>query len=107
MGGRGDKTCRYRLLDYDAIQAAIARDAKENLQQPNPDNGPRVDPNYKGKGLQIEVAIEDPGAFTVPWSATVTLRRAIDEWLEVVCAENMQWHPGTYSRVPMAQQHEF
>jgi len=98
---------RYRLLDYDAIQAAIARDAKENLQQANPDNGPRVDPNYKGKGLQIEVTIEDPGAFTVPWSATVTLRRAIDEWLEVVCAENMQWHPGTYSRVPTAQLHEF
>jgi hypothetical protein len=98
---------RYRLLDYDAIQAAIARDAKENLQQPNPDNGPRVDPNYKGKGLQVEVTIEDPGAFTVPWSATVTLRRAIDQWLEVVCAENMQWHPGTYSKVPTAQQHEF
>jgi hypothetical protein len=53
------------------------------------------------------VTIEDPGTFTVPWSATVTLRRAIDEWLEVVCAENMQWYPGTYSRVPTAQQHEF
>jgi hypothetical protein len=46
---------RYRLLDYDAIQVAIVRDAKENLQQPNPDSGPRVDPNYKGRGLQIEV----------------------------------------------------
>jgi len=99
---------RYRLLDYEAIREAIARDAKENFQQPNPDNGPRADPDYKGKGLQIEVTVEDQGAFTMPWSATVTLRRAIDQWLEVVCAENnTQWHPDAYSRVPTAQQPDF
>jgi hypothetical protein len=86
---------------------AIARDAKENFQFANPDNGPAVDPNYKGKGLQIQVTVEDEGAFTVPWSATVTLRRALDERLELVCADNTEWYPGTHSAVPMADKPDF
>jgi hypothetical protein len=53
---------------------------------------------------------------TGPWNAqkipqvrtaTVTLRRAIDERLELVCAENTQWHPGTYSAVPTADKPDF
>jgi hypothetical protein len=98
---------RYRQLDYDTTRAAIARDAKENFQFPNPDNGPPADPSYKGKGLQIEFLIEDEGAFAMPWTATVTLRRAIDESLELVCADNPQWHPGTYSKVPTADRPDF
>ena len=70
---------RYRLLDYEATVEAVERDAKEHIQTNNPDNGPRADPNYKGKGLQIRVTVEDEGAFTMPWSATVTFRRALDE----------------------------
>ena len=34
-----------------------------------------VDPNYKGKGLQLEFTVEDPGVFTMPWSATITYGR--------------------------------
>jgi hypothetical protein len=98
---------RYRLLDYEATKAAIERDAKEHYQQANPDNGPAVDTGYKGKGLRIEVTIEDEGAFTTPWSATVTFRRARDERLELVCAENPQWFPGTYSAVPTAERPDF
>ena len=98
---------RYRLLDYEATKAAIERDAKEHFQQRNPDNGPAVDHDYKGKGLQIEVIIEDEGAFTTPWSATVTFRRALDERLELVCAENPEWFPGTYSAVPTADKPDF
>jgi hypothetical protein len=98
---------RYRLLDYEATKAAIERDAKEHYQQANPDNGPAFDPAYKGKGLQIEVTIEDEGAFTTPWSATVTFRRALDERLELVCAENPEWFPGTYSAVPKADKPDF
>jgi len=98
---------RYRLLNYEATKEAIERDAKENFQFPNPDNGPVVDPNYKGKGLQIQVTVEDEGAFTMAWAATVTLRRALDERLELVCAENRQWHPRTYSAVPMAEKPDF
>jgi hypothetical protein len=98
---------RYRLLDYEATKAAIERDAKEHYQNANPDNGPPADLSYKGKGLQIKVTIEDKGAFTMPWSATVTFRRARDERLELVCAENPQWYPGVYSAVPTADKPDF
>jgi hypothetical protein len=98
---------RYRLLNYEATLKAVERDAKEHLQTNNPDNGPRADPNYKGKGLQIQVTVEDEGAFTVPWSATVTFRRALDERLELVCAENLLWYPGETSAVPRADKPDF
>jgi hypothetical protein len=98
---------RYRLLDYQATMNAVERDAKEHQQTNNPDNGPRADPNYKGKGLQIEVTVEDEGAFTMPWSATVTFRRALDERLESVCAENLLWYPGKTSAVPRADKLDF
>jgi len=98
---------RYRLLDYEATKEAIARDAKEHFQYVSPDNGSPVDPNYKGKGLQINVTVEDKGAFTMPWSATVTLRRAIVERLEIVCAENTKWSPQTDAAVPMADKPDF
>jgi hypothetical protein len=98
---------RYRLIDYDATMAAIARDATENFQFVNPDNGPAVDPNYKGKGLQIQVTVDDEGAFRMPWSATVTFRRALDERLELVCADNILWYPGKHSAVPTADKQDF
>jgi hypothetical protein len=98
---------RYRFLDYEATKEAIGRDAKEHFQQPNPDNGPRFDPNYKGKGLQIHLTVEDTGAFTMPWSATVTFRRALDEHLELVCAESLVWFPGKESAVPRADKPDF
>ena len=67
---------RYRRLDIEATMEAIRRDAKENFHFANPDNGPIVDAAYKGDGLQIELTVEDEGAFTMPWTALVTLRRA-------------------------------
>ena len=100
---------RYRLLDYEATMEAIERAAKEHFQFPDSDidNGPLSDPDYKGKGLQIELMVEDAGAFTMPWSATITFRRALDERPELVCAEDTQWYPGTYSEVPTAQKPDF
>jgi len=98
---------RYRLLDYEATMKAVEWAAKEHAQSDNPGSGPRPDPSHKGKGLQIRLTVEDAGAFTMPWSATLTFRRALDEWRELVCAENTQWHPGTYSEVPIANQPDF
>ena len=98
---------RYRLLDYDATMKAIARDAKENVQFPNPDNGWPADPGYRGKGLQIQVTVEDEGAYAMPWSATVTLRRALEEPQELVCADNVRWYPGKDSAVPHADKPDF
>ena len=98
---------RYRLLDYDATMKAVAWAAKEHSQTDNPGSGPRPDPNYRGKGLQIQLTVEDTGTFTMPWTATLTFRRALDEWSELVCAENIQWHPGTYSEAPTADKPDF
>jgi len=97
---------RYRLLDYEATMKAVAWAAKEHSLTGG-SSGPRADPNYKGKGLQIQLTVEDKGAFTMPWSATLTFRRALDEWRELVCAENTQWYPGTYSEVPTANKPDF
>ena len=106
---------RYRLLDYEATMKAVERGTREHLQNDVPDHGPRPDPDYRGKGLQIELTVEDKGAFTTPWSATVTLRRALDAWVERaldawvehVCPDNRQWYPGTYSEVPTAEKPDF
>src|SRR5215469_13781647 len=77
---------RYRLIDYEATKAGLARLAKEWRPA-----GGTVDPNYRGKGLQLEFTVEDPGVFTMPWSATITFGRNINQsWEERVCAENAQ-----------------
>jgi hypothetical protein len=43
-----------------------------------------------GKGLEITVEVEDPGAFTAPWKGTAEYRqnREVTQLREVVCAEN-------------------
>ena len=82
----------YRLLDYQAAKEALDRSAKENFI---PDF--RVNPNDKGKHLQLLFKVEDEGVFTTPWSATITYGRVrpppgrvseVSEWEEDVCAEN-------------------
>jgi hypothetical protein len=42
-----------------------------------------------GKTLQVSIAVEDKGAFNMPWSARQTYRRAAEKpMLETICAEN-------------------
>src|ERR1700730_3075995 len=73
---------RYRLLDYEATKEALALAAKEW-----PGVGANIDPNYRGKGLQLEFTVEDEGVFTMPWSATITYSRDVNpDWDERVCA---------------------
>ena len=76
---------RYHLIDYETTKEALALAAKEW-----PRSGGAVDPNYRGKGLQLEFTVEDPGVFTMPWSATITYGRSASPWEERVCAENVQ-----------------
>ena len=75
---------RYRLLDDADAKEGLARDVKENLQV----NQSPVDPNYKGKHLQLRFTVEDEGVFTMPWSATMTYRPQSAGWDEYICAEN-------------------
>jgi hypothetical protein len=77
---------RYRLLDYDDAKAALELAEKEW-----PRVGAALDPEYRGKGVQLEFTVEDQGVFTMPWSATITyLRGARTGWEERICAENVQ-----------------
>jgi hypothetical protein len=41
-----------------------------------------------GKMIEVRISVEDPGAFTTPWSATQRFRRVAREWSEDICAEN-------------------
>jgi len=41
-----------------------------------------------GKMMEVLISIEDPGAFTTPWSAMQRFRRVPREWSEDICAEN-------------------
>jgi hypothetical protein len=76
---------RYRLIDYDEAQAALARNVKENIRTTDTHS----DLAYKGKRLQLVFTVEDEGFFTMPWSATVTYEHPTQEWLEIVCSENV------------------
>jgi hypothetical protein len=99
---------RYRLLDYEATKAALELAEKE---------WPRVggvDPSYRGKGLQLEFTVEDPGVFTMPWSATQTyLRAARTAWDERICAENVghyyeaQYYSDKDAHIPTADKPDF
>src|SRR6266850_427748 len=65
---------RYRLIDYERAKEGLERDA--------------IDPDYKGKHLQLEFTVDDVGVFKMPWSATMTYRPQVTEWGESICAEN-------------------
>ena len=44
----------------------------------------------------------------MPWSATMTYRRALDEWPESVCAENIrEYYYNKNSEVPTADKPDF
>jgi hypothetical protein len=102
---------RYRLLDYEAAKEGLERDAKENYGPRAPESAIEpynMDPNYRGKYLQLLFTVEDEGVFTTPWSATVTYGRPLGEWLENVCADNPRKY-GTErdAQVPTADKPDF
>ena len=94
---------RYRLIDYEAAQEGLQRDAKENQRVPGD-----LDPAYRGKFLQVTFTVEDEGVFTMPWTATITYRPARDPWQETICAENThEYYYNKESEVPTAAKADF
>jgi hypothetical protein len=91
---------RYRLIDHEAAKDGWERDAKENWRAQPP-------PNYRGNYLQLRFTVEDEGAFTTPWTATMTYGRSRGDWAEAVCAENIQWYSGKDAAVPQAPKPDF
>jgi hypothetical protein len=94
---------RYRLIDYEAAKEGLERDAKENQRVAGD-----LDPNYRGKFLQVVFTVEDEGVFTTPWSATITYRPDRGQWQEIVCAENThEYYYNKNSDVPTADKPDF
>src|SRR5579864_6883950 len=75
---------RYRMVDYEEAQAAMARTLTQNNRVPDTAS----DLAYRGKRLQLVFTVEDQGVFTMPWSGTITYERPAMVWEENVCAEN-------------------
>jgi hypothetical protein len=68
----------------------------------------QIDPDTKRKGLQVEITVDDPGMFTIPWSGLVTYRRALGEWPEAVCAENThEYYANKETAIPVATKPDF
>jgi len=46
--------------------------------------------------------------FTRPWTGTVTYRRPLGDWAEMVCAENThEYYAGKDTAIPVALKPEF
>lgn len=93
---------RYRFRDYDDVKDAIERNKNENWLFAGD-----VFSRHRGKFLQVHLTIEDEGAFTTPWTSTMTYIPNSDLFPEVVCAENPRWFPGTEFMVPIANKPDF
>jgi hypothetical protein len=102
---------RYRMLDYDTAVEAEKRGERETFRLEVSDAGFSRDPDYKGKGLQLQFTVEDEGVFTGPWSATMTYRRPLSplgQWPEMVCADNQNgYFYGNKAATPMADKPDF
>ena len=101
---------RYRLIDGEAAAAAIRKHARTFNANAAPVRfdgyGAEVDLDPKQKGLQVEITVDDPGTFTMPWSGLVTYQRE-SIWPEMVCAENLRESSGPERKVPIADKPDF
>jgi len=61
-----------------------------------------------GRTLQVDFTVDDPKAFTMPWSGIAHDRKARGDYEEFVCAENNMniWTGKTYP-VPAAGKADF
>jgi hypothetical protein len=95
---------RYRLRDYADVKVLLDRSTKENWKPQGPYPNPA---NYKDKYLQLDLTIEDEGAFTMPWNAHMVFLRERAEWQESVCQENRFEFPSQENHIPAAERLDF
>jgi hypothetical protein len=102
---------RYRLLDYNAAKEAEERSEGASLRILGiTEQGFARDPEYKGKGLQLELTVEDEGVFTTAWSASMIYLRPsslLGQWPEVVCSENAGYDSEYKAAMPIADKPDF
>jgi len=98
---------RYRLVSFEETKAARDRNVAIN-GPPGTQQAAGIDPNYTGKGLQVEFTVEDPAVFNTPWSGTATYSRADNIWVENVCAENLrEYYNNRDTAAPQADKPDF
>ena len=100
---------KFHLVDNATAKAFADRGEAENGRVAG-DNGDGVemDPNDHGNGLQLEITVEDPQMFTRAWKGTVTYRRPVADWAEMVCAENThEYYAGRDTAIPVAMRPDF
>jgi hypothetical protein len=98
---------RYRLIDGKRAKE-LADDYQKREGPAGLGGAVRVDDSYVGKGLLLELTVEDPKVFTTPWEAFVTYRRNGRPWMEQICAENIQeYYTGSVTGVPKAEKPDF
>ena len=98
---------RYRSLDYEAANESEECGERENFRLQVSDTGFARNPDYRGPGLLLEFVVEDPGVFTVPWSARITYRRPLGEWPEFACADSTRDYFGRAINLPKAGKPDF
>jgi hypothetical protein len=54
-----------------------------------------------GETLHVDFTVEDPGAFTTPWSATASYAATALPYVEILCAENNRFPDGSEVQMPM------
>ena len=94
---------RYRLRDYEDVKDAIERNRRENWMFIGD-----VWSKHRGKFLQAQVTVEDEGAFTAPFTATLTYVPNPGPLEESICAENThEYYNNKDSDVPKAGKPHF
>jgi hypothetical protein len=100
---------RFRLIDNKDAFAAIHKGDAENKHVGGLiGDGVDLDMSYKGKGLELQITVEDPNIFREPWHGTVTYVRPLGQWQEMVCAENTrEYYASKDTAIPVADKPDF
>jgi hypothetical protein len=94
---------RFQRIDAATLKLAVEQENKENVRG----RGPAIIDQAYATGIKVDFTVEDPGVFTMPWSASVTYQRAKNGWEEIVCAENVHVYYDKDTDVPQASQPDF
>ena len=98
---------RYRLIDAKDAQNAMERHEK-TAGRINAEAGVAPIDTSFDKGLEVDVTVDDPNVFTMPWTAKATYRHMLRDWVETLCAENNTdvLHQG-FEHIPTADRPDF
>ena len=94
---------RYHLIPYETALIEFKRNGLVRIPPTlaTGGTGVAVDPDYRGRGLRVDFAVDDPNVANTPWSGTTTFLRG-NQWVEEVCAENPHKYYERDTPVPSA-----